>query len=121
MKNRSLKITILSLSLLTVMAGAAVAPAMGSIKQNFANVNPNLINMILTLPGLIIMLTSLIFSYVSRKFNVKTISLFSLVLYSFGGALGVFATSIGFLLFTRVLLGIAVGLIMPLSTGLLAY
>ena len=45
MKNNSLKITILSMSLLTIMAGAAASPALGAIGQYFTDVDPILIKM----------------------------------------------------------------------------
>ena len=48
MKNNSLKITILSMSLLTIMAGAAASPALGAIGQYFTDVDPTLIKMIIT-------------------------------------------------------------------------
>ncbi len=38
--NKQLIVSILSLSLLTVMAGAAVAPALGTIQAYFADCNP---------------------------------------------------------------------------------
>jgi MFS family permease len=67
------------------------------------------------------MIVSLLFPLVSKKLDIKKIALIGLSLYTFGGAFGAFATNIYFLLFTRILLGMGVGLIMPLSTGLLGY
>jgi len=121
MNIKKLKITILSMSILTVMAGAAVSPALGNIKEYFSGVDDILIKMILTIPGLFIMLVSLIFPLILNKFNVKHIALIGIGLYTLGGLLGAFMNDIYMLLFTRVLLGCGVGLIMPLSTGLLAY
>ena len=48
MKKRLLY-TILSISLLTVMAGAAIAPALGVISAHFAGRNPLLIQLIVSL------------------------------------------------------------------------
>ncbi|HEY5562273.1 MAG TPA: hypothetical protein VIK72_11060 [Clostridiaceae bacterium] len=64
---RKLKATILSLSLITVMSGAAAAPALGAISGYFQDVNSLLIKLIITLPSLFIILTSLLFSNISRK------------------------------------------------------
>jgi len=109
------------MSLITVMAGAAVSPALGSIKQHFSTVDPVLIKMILTVPGLLILVMNLCFSSISSKLSTKVIALIGLAFYIIGGTSGAFATTIYSLLFSRALLGIGVGLIMPLSTGLLAY
>lgn len=116
-----LKITILSLSLVTVMSGAAVAPALGTISTYFSSVDPLLIKLIITLPSLFIILTSLLFSLISSSFSSKSIAIFGLLLYIIGGCFAGFSNNIYLLLVFRSILGIGVGLIMPLSTGLIAY
>lgn len=50
---------ILSLSLLTVMAGAAVAPALGLIQAYFADTDRSLVQMIVSMPALFIAGTNL--------------------------------------------------------------
>lgn len=47
---------ILSLSLLTVMAGAAVAPALGLIREHFADTDTGLVQMIVSMPAIFIAL-----------------------------------------------------------------
>ena len=49
-RRRKITVTILSLSLLTVMAGAAVAPALDVIKNSFPNTSQTLIQMIISIP-----------------------------------------------------------------------
>ena len=51
-RRKNLTLTILSLSLLTVMAGAAVAPALNTIKAYFNGVNQTLTQMIISIPVL---------------------------------------------------------------------
>ncbi|WP_020613781.1 MFS transporter [Sediminispirochaeta bajacaliforniensis] len=118
---RKLKITILSLSLVTVMSGAAVAPALGEIANYFSKVDPLLIKLIITLPALFIIFTSLLFSLISSRLSSKTIAISGLFLYLIGGCGAGFVNNIYLLLAFRSILGIGVGLIMPLSTGLIAY
>jgi MFS family permease len=115
-----LKVTILSLSLVTVMSGAAVAPALGAIANYFSNTDPLLIKLIITLPALFIIFTSLLFSSLSSRLSSKTIAISGLFLYIVGGCGAGFVNNIYLLLAFRSILGIGVGLIMPLSTGLLA-
>jgi MFS family permease len=118
---RKLKVTVLMLSLVTVMAGAAVAPALGPIGEYFKDADPLLIKLIVTLPALFIIFTSLSFNAISSKLTSKTIAVLGLVLYIVGGCGAGFVDSIYLLLVFRSILGIGVGLIMPLSTGLIAY
>ena len=120
MKKRLLY-TILSISLLTVMAGAAIAPALGVISSHFAGRNPLLIQLIVSLPALFIILTNLAFPWLCRLMKTRTLALTGLALYVLSGAGAYFVDNIWILLVFRALMGVSVGMIMPLSTGLLAY
>lgn len=119
--NKKLTETILSMSLLTVMAGAAIAPALCVIKAHFTDAPELLVQFIVSVPALFIIITNLFFLNISRHYGTRTIALFGLVLYVVAGAGCFFAGDIYVLLTLRALLGVSVGLIMPLSTGLLAY
>ena len=120
-KTNKLKATILSLSLVTVMAGAAVAPALGTIGDYFQDTSPTLIKFIITIPALLIIITSLLFGIIAKHFSAKSIATFGLILYILGGCFAGFVNNIYLLLAFRVIFGIGVGLVMPLSTGLIAY
>lgn len=113
--------TILSMSLLTVMAGAAIAPALGIIKEHFSSEPQLLVQFIVSIPALFIIITNLFFLTISRHFKTRAIALTGLVAYVVTGAGCFFATNIYTILVLRALLGVSVGLIMPLSTGLLSY
>ncbi len=120
MKKRLLY-TILSISLLTVMAGAAIAPALGVISAHFEGQSPLLIQLIVSLPALFIILTNLVFPRLCRLMKTRTLALTGLSLYVLAGAGAFFVDNIWLLLAFRALMGVSVGMIMPLSTGLLAY
>ena len=114
-------ISILSLSLLTVMAGAAVAPALGVIAEAFPNAPQMVIQLIISMPALFIFLTNMIFPRLSARFGSRTLVLAGLLLYTVGGIAAGLFNNIWLLLAMRALVGVGVGIIMPLSTGLLAY
>lgn len=118
---RSLASAILSLSLLTVMAGAAVAPALGVIKAFFSGANPVLVQMIISVPALFIVLTNAVFPALCRRFRSRTLALLGLVLYTAGGCVAGAFSNIYLVLLMRALVGIGVGIIMPLSMGLLSF
>ncbi len=113
--------TILSMSLLTVMAGAAIAPALDIIRSHFSCCPPLLVQFVVSVPALFIILTNLFFLAISRHWGTRTIAIAGLLLYVVAGAGCYFADNIWLLLALRGLLGVSVGLVMPLSTGLLAY
>ena len=116
-----LTVTILSLSLLTVMAGAAVAPALNVIGEYFHGVNQTLVQMIISIPALFIAMTSLIFPKLCKVFKAKELVLIGLILYVVGGCAAGLFSNIYVVLIFRALVGVGVGIIMPLSTGLLSY
>ena len=119
--SKKVTFTILSISLLTVMAGAAMAPALGTIREHFSSSSDILIQFVVSLPALFIIITNLWFSYICRIFKTKTIAVVGLLLYVTSGSVAFFADNMVLLLILRSLLGISVGLIMPLSTGLLSF
>lgn len=121
MQSKKLIFTILSMSLLTVMAGAAIAPALGRINEHFAGESPVLVQLILSMPALFIIISTLFFGSLCRRFSTRTIALIGLIGYVVSGAGAFFADGIVVLLILRALLGVSVGMIMPLSTGLLTY
>ena len=113
--------TILSMSLLTVMAGAAIAPALGIIKAHFSDAPAMLVQFIVSMPALLIIVTNLFFLPLSRLLRTRAIATTGLLLYVVAGAGCFFVDDIYVLLLMRAVLGVSVGLVMPLSTGLLAY
>lgn len=119
MNTKMLKPTILSVSLLTIMASAAISPALPKIAQAFPDIDKTFIRLILTLPSLIVIPFSLISGGLVAKFSKKAVLLAGLIIYMIGGAGGGLAQNVPQLLIMRAILGVGVGLIMPLSTALI--
>jgi MFS family permease len=109
------------MSILTVMAGAAIAPALGIIKAHFASAPQILVQFIVSIPALFIIITNLFFLEISKYIRTRSIAITGLLLYVISGTGCYFIDNIYVLLLLRALLGISVGLIMPLSTGLLSF
>ncbi|MCM8826672.1 MAG: MFS transporter [Candidatus Omnitrophica bacterium] len=115
-----LKLSILSISLLTVMASAAISPALAKIKQAFPNVDITTVKLVLTLPSLFIIPATLLTGWLVKKIKKRVVLIIGLIIYALAGIGGGFANTIGQLLFMRAIFGIGVGLIIPLSTSLIA-
>lgn len=116
--SRGLKPTILSISLITVMSGAAVAPALGEIARAFPQADETLIKLVLTLASVMIIPFSFISGRICDHWGKRRTLLLGLAVYLVGGMGGGLASSIWALLGTRIVLGMGVGLIMPISTAL---
>lgn len=115
-----LKPAVLSLSFLSVLSGAAVSPALGQIKIAFPESSDLAIQMILTLPPLLVIPVSLFSGRLAMVFRKRQLLFVGLVIYILGGLGGGFVNSMPMLLVTRALLGIGNGVIAPLSLSLIA-
>lgn len=118
MKNL-LKLSILSISMITVMAGAAVSPALGNISNAFPDADTNLIKMILTIPALFIIVFSLFSGKLTSLFSKKQILITGILIYIIGGVGPVWVNNLNQLLVFRAILGVGCGLIMPISQSLI--
>jgi|SRR5699024_8123204 len=114
-----LKPTIISISMATVMAGAAISPALGLIASAFPESSPMMIKLILTAPSLMIIPFTFVSSYLTMIISKRTIIIFSLLIYLVGGVGAQFSNSIEILIAFRLLLGVGVGLVLPLSMSLI--
>lgn len=114
-----LKYAILSISLITVMAGAMIAPAVASIAAAFPDATALQINVLTSLHAGMVVPFSFVSGYLVRKYPKKFILIISLILYLIAGLGGALSPNIWFMLATRALLGIAVGLMIPISLTLI--
>jgi len=119
MKNL-LKLAVLSISMITVMAGAAVSPALGNISNAFPDASANLIKMILTVPALFIIIFSLLSGKLTSMFSKRQILITGILIYIIGGVGPAFVNNLNLLLIFRAILGVGCGLIMPISQSLIA-
>ena len=93
-QSRSLKPTVLSISLLTVLAGAAVSPALAQIQKAFPDASDLAIQMILTLPPLLIIPFSLFSGWLALRFRKRVMLFVGLAFYLLAGVGGGLANSI---------------------------
>src|SRR5699024_11124535 len=103
--NRMLKPTIISISMATVMAGAAISPALVLIAQAFPDASSTMIKLILTAPSLMIIPFSFLSSYLTTKLPKRTIILIGLLIYIAGGIIPQFMPTVELLLVFRLVLG----------------
>ncbi|MFD9893236.1 MFS transporter [Amycolatopsis sp. NPDC059027] len=114
--------TLLGVSTMTIMASATITPALPGMEQHFAGV-PHaelLVRLVLTLPGLAIMIAAPLLARLSGRIGRVPVLLGCLVLYTVGGGSGLVLDSLPALLVGRALLGVGIAGVMTTSTALLA-
>ena len=106
-------------STMTVMAGAAVSPALPSISAHFKNIPDHeiLVKLILTAPALSIAVIAPFTGLILDRLGRRPVLLFCLALYSLSGTAGFYLHSLSAIIISRAVLGIAVSGIM---TGFIA-
>lgn len=114
------KAAVLSLSLLTIMAGAGVAAGVEKIGRAFPNAPETLIKLVISLPSLFIIISALLVGIFGQHIKKKPLIVCGLALFLIGGVGASFTHSIEQLLLFRAVLGFGTGIILPFSTGLIA-
>lgn len=108
-------------SFLAIMGGIVLVPVLAEIVEEFQG-TPNisfLVQIVLTVPSLMVVLFSPISGILGDRFGRKRLLLIAMVIYSALGLSPLFITSIYVLLGSRVLLGIAESVVLVLATTLL--
>ncbi len=116
----SFKIAVLSLSLLTIMSGAGVAPGINKIAEAFPDTSETAIKLIISLPPLFMIVAALLSGSIVKFIKHKNLIICGLVLFIIGGVGAGYMQTIPQILLFRALLGFGTGIILPFSTGLIA-
>ncbi|MDR0981608.1 MAG: MFS transporter [Methanocalculaceae archaeon] len=110
---------LLLAAMLTLMGGAAVAPALPLISEVFSDAPEFLISMIITLPSLAVACTGYVIGVACDKFGRRSVLLFSLVVFAIAGSAGFYLDSLWAILVSRVILGVGIAGLTTATTALI--
>lgn len=116
----SILLGIWSISALNALPGLAVSPILGQLSVIFPQATELEIQMLTSLPSLLIIPFILFSGQLSYKFDKIKLLLSGLVIFALSGLLYLFATKMWELILISALLGIGSGIVVPLSTGLIS-
>jgi len=114
------KVTLLLLSMLTMMSNVAIVTMLPHLNSVFKNV-PNielLSRLMITLPSLAIAIFAPFLGSFINKFGKKKATITGLLLFSLFGTAGLYLNTVYEILFSRFLFGIAIAILMIVSTSL---
>lgn len=119
-ENRTMRLFVI-LSIATLVYGTgALAPALADIAKAFPGTSRETIQMVATVPALMIMVSTLVCGQLSQWMRKKTLVLIGMILYALGGILPAFFGGISFILIMRGVYGAGCGFLIPLSQSLIA-
>ena len=114
-----LKFLIVIIAFQDVAAGVA-GSIMADIIAAFPNYNPTIVMLVATFPGLIQIVPALFYGKLSRTFKKRTLLFTGLSLFIIGGVMPFFLDSLPLIIAFRGLLGLGVGITMPLSVDIIS-
>jgi MFS family permease len=120
--NPVLKATLLASAMMTIMAGATIAPGLPGMLEHFKEI-PNaalLVKLVITTTALAVALFAPIAGTIADKVGRKPLLIFGLVLYVIAGTSGAWLESLYLILIGRALLGVAVASIMTATNALIS-
>lgn len=122
MKQVSAKTTISILSLSTVSGITTVITGIiPQLKQTFPTIPTTFIEWLVTIANLSALLTLLLNPYLVRKFNLRKVVISGLVISGLCGLIPALTNNFWLIMFSRILLGLGIGLFSPHAISLIAH
>ncbi|MDQ1003676.1 MFS family permease [Neobacillus niacini] len=113
-----LKFLVVILAFQDVAAGVA-GSIMADIIKAFPDYDPTIVMLVATFPGLIQIVPALFYGKLTKVFKKKTLLFIGLSLFIIGGTLPTFIDNLPLIIAMRGLLGLGVGITMPLSIDII--
>ncbi|KKK39123.1 MFS transporter permease [Mesobacillus campisalis] len=101
-----------------VAAGVA-GSIMADIIKAYPDYDPTIVMLVATFPGLIQIVPALFYGKLTKKFKKRTLLFTGLTLFIIGGTLPAFIDSLPLIIAMRGILGLGVGITMPLSVDII--
>ncbi|WP_223588417.1 MFS transporter [Neobacillus bataviensis] len=113
-----LKFLVVILAFQDVAAGVA-GSIMADIIKAFPQYDPTIVMLVATFPGLIQIIPALFYGKLSKTFKKRTLLFTGLALFIIGGIMPTFIDSLPLIIVMRGILGLGVGITMPLSVDII--
>ncbi|MFJ7729202.1 MFS transporter [Neobacillus sp. NPDC097160] len=113
-----LKFLVVILAFQDVAAGVA-GSIMADIIAAFPQYDPTIVMLVATFPGLIQIFPALFYGKLTKMFKKRTLLFIGLSLFMIGGVLPTFIDSLPLIIVMRGILGLGVGITMPLSVDVI--
>lgn len=120
MKNKLLKMALLSVSMLVTIA-PGINANIPMMKEAFSDISLSLVEMITTVPSLFLMISVLTSGIIAKKFGYKQTIMLGIGIVAVSGIVPVFVNHFYIVLLSRACLGFGIGLFNSLLITLISY
>lgn len=118
--NKGMIATLVLVSMLNIMGGAAIAPALPAMAEAFPEAGEALVSLVITLPSLAVAISGLFVGTLADKLGkVRTLAV-SIVVFTITGLSGLFLPNLESILIARFVMGIAIAGIATSSGALVS-
>ncbi len=97
-----------------------ISPVLGVLNETYSEYGTSMVQLLQTLPYLLLIGGSLIIGWLTTKLSKKNITLLGLLIVGCCGVLPFFADSFGALFLARLLIGFGFGIMSPMNTAIIA-
>lgn len=115
----TVKAVLLLVATMTVLAGAIISPSLPAMHRFFVERSEVEVQLILTMPALAIALFGTLMGLLADRLNRRALLLVALAIYGVAGFAGFVVDDYWALMSSRLLLGVAVAILMSVSTVLI--
>ncbi len=118
--SQATKVTLLLLSMVTMMANVAIVTSLPHLKDHFPDVKEIEFysRLMITLPSLSIAILAPFMGHLLHRVKRKSSTVAALLLFAAAGSAGLYLEGIEALLFSRAVLGVAIAVLMIVTTAL---
>ena len=120
LKNKKVAISVFLIAFAFGLNIVGISPVLAVINTKYAQYGTSAIQLLQTLPYLLLMVGSLMVGWLTTKFTKKKIALAGLLIIGVCGALPIFSDSFVVLVISRLLIGYGFGIVSPMNTAIAA-
>lgn len=119
-KNKRIAISVILIAFAYGLNLTGISPILGILSEKYSQYGTSTVQLLQTIPYLLVMAGSLIVGWLTTKFAKKRIVTFGLLVIGICGIIPVFIDNFTLLFITRMLIGFGFGIVGPLNTAIIA-
>lgn len=119
-RNKKIAVSVFAVAFAFGLNITGISPVLGTLSEKYQEYGTSTIQLLQTLPYLLLIAGSLLIGWMTTKLSKKKIIMLGLILVGICGTAPVFTESFAVLVLTRLLIGFGFGIVGPMNTAVIA-